>query len=459
MIPIVMSGGSGTRLWPLSRAQYPKQFCDLFEESLQLKTLKRLQPLGEPWTLTTSSLKVLTQRTLREAQLPEENVIYEPFGCNTAPAIALTCHIFQTRGMNEEIVGIFSADHLVQDTSGFQKSVELAQACAQDGHVVTLGIQPTYPATGYGYIETKSDEYKNSGDHKALWAKRFCEKPDQATAEEFLKAGCFFWNAGMFVFKNSVMVDLLQKNMPELWGQIQKVKPDLSNVSEVYETLEKVSIDYGVMEKLDQLLCIPADIGWSDVGSWEEMAKLPQQENQNEIQEVNATNNYISSRQEKSYGLIGVEDLIVVDTEDALLISKKGESQQVKKIVENLEKKNVIAATENTFNYRPWGKYEILRDTDKFKSKVIQVEPGQRLSYQSHNQRAEHWIVVDGEGEVTLDGEVKKVKAGDYIFIPLKAKHRMACTGNTNLVFVEVQVGSYFGEDDIVRYEDDYARE
>ena len=458
MIPIVMSGGSGTRLWPVSRSQFPKQFCELFEESLQLKTLRRLQPLNSPWTLTTSSLRVLTERTLKEAELPLDQVIYEPFGCNTAPAIALTCLVFSKKNMSDEVIGIFPADHLVQDGESFRQAVRLAEACAQKDQVVTLGIQPDYPATGYGYIETKSDEFERTAEHKALWAERFCEKPDLKTAEQFLKAGRFYWNAGMFVFKVQVMIDHFKKHLPQMWASIELIKEDLSNVAEVYKTLEKISIDYGIMERLEKLVCIHVDIGWSDVGSWEEIAKVD--ESKVDSIEIESSNNYICSKLEgeKVYSFVGVEDLLVVDTADALMIARKGQSQEVKKVVEELKSLGKTQSGEHVFTYRPWGKYEILRDTDQFKSKVITVDPGERLSYQSHEQREEHWVVVAGDGELTLNDEVKKVSRGDYIFIPLQAKHRIACTGNEKLIFVEVQIGDYFGEDDITRYQDDYQR-
>lgn len=459
MIPVVMSGGSGTRLWPVSRAEFPKQFCHLFDESLQFKTLRRLQPLGSPWTLTTRSLKVLTEKTLQDLGIPREQVIYEPMGRNTAPAIALTCLLFQRRGWGRQVAGIFPADHLVQNEKAFQAAVRLAEACALEGQIVTLGIQPTYPATGYGYIETKAGVFKESAGLRALWAERFCEKPDVKTAERFIKAGNYFWNAGMFVFQIDVMCEKLRTHLPGVWKAVGALKDDLSNLAEVYSGVEKISIDYGVMEKLEELICIPADIGWSDVGSWEEMAKFESTEAEGKIEEA-SSGNYVYSRSEndKVYGLVGVDDLLVVDTEDALLIAKKGESQSVRKVVEKLESLKKPQAAEHVFTHRPWGKYEILRDTDLFKSKVITVDPGQRISYQSHDRRAEHWIVVAGEGEVTLNDEIRKVKAGDYIFIPLKAKHRISCTGAKALQFVEVQVGDYFGEDDIVRYQDDYNR-
>ena len=457
MIPVVMSGGSGTRLWPVSRAEFPKQFCELFAESLQTLTLKRLIPLGSPWTLTTKSLKVLTEKTLAELKIANNQVIYEPQGRNTAPAIALTCFIFQTKGWGEQVAGIFPADQLVEDVAGFNRAVRLAEQCALAGEIVTLGIKPTYPATGYGYIETRSDVFKKENQDQAFWAKRFCEKPDLRTAQTFIDAGNYFWNAGMFVFQVKVMCEKLGKHTPEVWREISALKDDLSNLDEIYQRVEKISIDYGVMEKLEKLICIPADIGWSDVGSWEEMAKFKSTESSEKIEE-SSLRNYVYSKEKKSYGLVGVEDLLVVDTADALLIAKNGQSQNVKKVVETLEKQKKTQAREHVFTHRPWGKYEILRDTELFKSKVITVEPGQRLSYQSHNKRAEHWIVVAGYGEVTLNDQVRKVAHGDYIFIPLKAKHRIACTGAKPLQFVEVQVGEYFGEDDIIRYQDDYNR-
>ena len=422
------------------------------------KTIKRVRPLGDPWVLTVGALRVLTNKSLHELGIATEQALFEPFGRNTAPAIAFLCRVFEQKGWSHEIAGVFPADHLVSKESDFHQAVKLAEKCAGDGHIVTLGIQPDYPATGFGYIETSDDVIAEDKSVTARRALGFREKPDEATAEEFIASGRFFWNAGMFVFKVQTMIDLLKKHQPETWNCFTQLKEDFSNLEEIYNKVAADSIDYAIMEKLEEHVCIPADIGWSDMGSWEEVARLKENETQEDVVSEDSHDNYVWPVRGKAYGLVGVEDLLVVDTEDALMIARKGDSQKVKKVVSTLEERKKSQATEHVFNYRPWGKYEILADAEDFKSKVITVNPGERLSYQSHDRRAEHWIMISGEGEVTLDDEVHKVKGGDHIFIPLKAKHRIACTGKQPLRFAEVQLGDYFGEDDIVRYQDDYKR-
>jgi mannose-1-phosphate guanylyltransferase/mannose-1-phosphate guanylyltransferase/mannose-6-phosphate isomerase len=457
MIPIVMSGGSGTRLWPVSRAKVPKQFCEIFDESLQLKTIRRLQPLGSPWILTVRELQVLTENSLRTAGVDLSQAIYEPFGRNTAPAIALACWALQKKRLSDEVTGIFPADQLVQNEARFTEAIGLAVEAAKQGKVVTLGVQPTYAATGFGYIEIGEQSFLEKDGWRAVKAEGFREKPDAATAQKFIAGGKHFWNAGIFVFQVRIMIQLLEKHAPEIWRTINELQDDLANLDDVYARLPSISIDYAVMEKLEELICVPADIGWSDVGSWEEIGKLLPEKLEQVIEEE-AQDCFVFPQDHKVYGLIGVKDLVVVDTPDALLISAKGKSQLAKNVVARLQEKNRLQATDHLYEFRPWGKYEILSDRDDFKAKVTTVEAGQRLSYQSHDRRSEHWIVLSGSGEVTVNDQVRTVRAGDYIHIPLKAKHRMSAGHGGPLVFFEVQTGDYFGEDDIVRYQDDYRR-
>lgn len=457
MIPVIMSGGSGTRLWPVSRTTVPKQFCQLFDESLQLKTTRRLQKIGDPWVLTVQSMKTLTEKTLKDAGEDSEQAIYEPFGRNTAPAIALACHVFEMKGLSEEVVGIFPADQLIQNEENFSRSIQLAEACAKEGRIVTLGIQPTYPATGFGYIEVSEKVYKESEGAQAVCAKGFREKPDIKTAEDFLVGGKHFWNAGMFVFQVKTMIEKLKKYTPDIWREINGLNESMDNLEEIYGRIHPISIDFAVMEKLEDLICVPSDLDWSDVGSWEEVAKLIPGSIEEVVNE-GSENCFVQGSPGKVYGLVGVEDLIIVDTDDALLVSRHGKSQEVKKVVERLSERKFKQATEHNFEFRPWGKYEVLSDREDFKAKVITVQEGQRLSYQSHERRSEHWIVLSGSGEVTVDDQKRKVEAGDYVFIPKQAKHRMSAGTREPLVFFEVQTGEYFGEEDITRYQDDYQR-
>lgn len=458
-IPTILSGGAGTRLWPVSRTQYPKQFCNLFDESLFALTLNRLKPLGSPWVVTNQALKVLTEASLRESNIPSDQALYEPQANNTAPAIALLCKVLEQRGKSTAVVGVFPSDHLVEQTETFQQAVRLGMECAKQGQVATIGIEPTHPATGYGYIEVTPTVVKGAHGLKAHQTRGFREKPNADTAEDFIRSGNFFWNAGMFIFEVKTMIKHFQKWMPELWSVIDTLNPSLTNLKEVYQRCGSQSIDYGIMEKISEQVCIPCSLGWNDVGSWDEIAKLAPTA---AFSEVEGSGNFVFSKQDRTIGMIDVHDLIVVDTSDALLIAQKGSTQKVKNLLEKIQKspdaKTAQRATEHPFEYRPWGRFEVLRDTADFKSKVIHVNPGQQLSYQSHAKRAEHWVIIKGQPEVVLNDVTHRLNPGESIYIPQGAKHRIRNPGSTVVEFVEVQVGSYFGEDDIVRYQDDYKR-
>ena len=466
MIPVVLAGGSGTRLWPVSRASWPKPFCDLFDESLYLKTLKRLLPLGSPWTVTVQALQARTREACGQAGLPDTQVIYEPFGRNTAPAIALLCRLFTLWGKGGEVVGVFPADHLVQDGEGLRRAVELGAKHAAEGRVVTLGMTPTRPAVTFGYIETAEDATERETP-RVLSARRFVEKPDEATARRLLAAGNCLWNAGIFLFRVDAMAGHFQSLLPDLWRRIATIDAAGSNLAAVYEDVEPLSFDHGVLERLDSLLCVRCDVGWSDVGSWEEASALsacprlqPGDAAGARVFTAAAHNNYVYPQDAKVYGLAGVDDLILVDTDDALLVTRKGQSHRAREIVEAARRQGLPAATQHDhrFDTRPWGRYEVLASADHFKAKVITVAPRARLSYQSHAHREEHWIVVRGAGHVILDGVSRDVKAGDYVFVAKGCRHRMVNPHDSDLQFVEVQLGSYFGEDDITRYQDDYQR-
>lgn len=461
MIPVVLCGGSGTRLWPLSRRSFPKQFSQILDRSLLAKTLGRVQPLGEPWVVAVRSMEVLTRKTLGAEGLDPDRGLFEPAGRNTAPAVALAVRKAQLEDRGDEILGIFPADHLVEDEAAFRRAVELAALCADQGKVVTLGIRPDSAATGYGYIEVTERVLATHAEDPDLTARAtrgFREKPDQATAETFLSSGNFLWNAGMFVFRAEIMAACFERLMPELWEPLLELRPDLSNLEPIYERLPSESLDYGIMEHLeDELVSIPCDIGWSDLGSWDEVARV--RDSSPNAFEVGASENFVLGYRDKVYGLVGVDDLVVVDTGDATLVTRRGASQGVKRLVERLREADRPQADEHLFEHRPWGSFEVLRDTEKFKSKILRVSPGQRLSYQSHRHRAEHWVIVQGHPEITLDGEVLRPEPGQAVYIPRGAKHRIANPGDQEVEIVEVQVGTYFGEDDIVRYEDDYDRD
>jgi mannose-1-phosphate guanylyltransferase/mannose-1-phosphate guanylyltransferase/mannose-6-phosphate isomerase len=417
--------------------------------------------LGTPWTITTSALRVLTERALTDLHLPVDQVIYEPTGRNTAPAIALLCQIFQKKGKGQEVVGVFPADHLVINEPRFYPAIEQACQWAQKDRIVTLGVLPTYAATGYGYIETIPSRV--TGPESALAVRQFCEKPDLAKAEKFLELGNYYWNAGIFIFQVDTLADHFRRLAPSLWQKISLVKEDLSNLPEIYENVQKISFDYAVMEKLngDEQICIPVDLGWSDLGSWEEMAKaIPKGNVSGQVFSTDKKDGHfiMSSIPEKIYALVDTKELIIADTVDALLIAPKGKSHKIQELLKKIDSKGLPQAHEHKCEVRPWGEFTVLMDRTHFKSKRIVVLPGAQLSYQSHGQRAEHWIVVAGQGEVVLNDEVHKMGPSDHIFIPQGAKHRMRNTGLDVLEFIEVQTGSYFGEEDIIRYQDDYHR-
>lgn len=462
MIPVVLSGGSGTRLWPISRSKYPKQFCDLFDEPLQNMTLKRLARFGKPWILTSAKLRDFTEKKAKEAGFTDLRVIFEPVGKNTAPAIAVLCRILEMESKTNEVVGIFPADHLIEKEDVFSTALELAEACSLENKIVTLGLKPTEPATGYGYIQCDKLPYsykKSLSSHTVL---KFHEKPSVELAKEFLKNGNYYWNAGIFVFPVKLMIELFEKYQPQIWDALTHLKPDLSNLKEIYHMMPSISIDYAIMEKLEpnEMICVPCNPRWSDVGSWDAVKDVYMRTGKtsgNHI-EVHASDNFVLPLRDKRYAFVGVEDLVVVDTDDALLISKGGETQDVKIVVDRLKKEKSKLADEHTFEERPWGRFEILRDKPHFKSKIIAVNPKSQISYQSHTQREEHWIITAGKGEVILDENTISVSRGDYVKIPQGSKHRIKNTADEILEFVEVQLGSYFGEDDIVRYQDDYKR-
>jgi mannose-1-phosphate guanylyltransferase/mannose-6-phosphate isomerase len=419
-------------------------------------TLNRLESFENPYVITVSSMKQPTERSCENTRLSHENIIYEPFGRNTAPAIALLCKVLKQRGLKDEIVGVFPADHYIANKEQFVDQVSLAEKAASGKKIVTFGIRPSYPATGYGYIQAEG----NNGD--TLHVKEFKEKPNKEVASSYIKSGDYYWNSGMFVFQVSFMVEQFKTHLPELWSSIDDLLEDHSNLNQIYKNLESVSIDYGIMETSNDVLCIPCDFGWNDVGSWEEMAKFEnvnhesQLKNYAEIYEKDSSRNFVYSNVEKKIALINVHNLVIVDALEGLLITSKGRSEEVKNVLTGPLKK--VLSNQDNESLRPWGHYEILDSKENSKVKRIFVKPGESISYQSHEKRAENWIIISGTPTVVINDKEYLLKAGDSIQIPVRAKHRMKNLGMDEVEFVEVQTGSYFGEDDITRYEDKYGR-
>jgi len=464
MIPVILSGGSGTRLWPVSRASYPKQFCEFYDGSFLDNTIRRLKALGDVHILTTQNMDSLTQRAVKREGLNPKNIILEPMGKNTGPAVALLCHILESRGQTDQIVGVFPSDHLIANEDVFQKAVKLAEKVAAEGVIVTLGVQPHAPSTGYGYIEVGDKSIATAGELKAVEVKGFREKPNSKVAREYVDSGKYFWNAGMFVFKVGPMIEHFKTLHPQLWEKITKIETDMKNAEYNYAMVDSISLDYAIMERVKQQACVPCDMGWSDVGSWDEVARLAEDSGQihtrskAQVFNQDSENNYVFTVSDKVVGLVDVTDVIVVDTPDALLLVHKNSSQKVKELVDSMREAGQTEATDHPFETRPWGRFEVLADERDFKSKKITIDPGAQLSYQSHAKRAEHWVMISGQAEVTLNEKQIPLQPGQSIHIPVGAKHRIRNPGKQPLIFVEVQTGSYFGEDDIVRYLDDYNR-
>ena len=338
MIPVILSGGEGKRLWPLSTSELPKQFCPIFDEPLQAKTIRRLLPLVKPWIVTTQSLRSPTVKTNETFNIPNENVLYEPMGRNTAPAIALICHAFAQKHMHNEIIGIFPADHLITKNETFISACLFAEKWAAKGKIVTFGIKPSFASTGYGYIEIDPDADDKQDKNSIHFAKRFHEKPKAEKANEFIKSGRHFWNSGMFVFRVSTMISQLEKHIPQTWQALGELKSDLSNLETIYAKLDPKSIDYAVMEKSEDIFCIPLDMGWSDVGSWDEIARIKESKSKSPHIYSEDTSNYIHPIPGKKYAILGAQDLIVIDTEHGLLICKKGESEKLKLATDSFNK-------------------------------------------------------------------------------------------------------------------------
>lgn len=460
ILPVVMSGGSGTRLWPISRSKFPKQFCDLLNEPLHTLTLRRLQKFQPPLIVTSINFRDLTESDLRINNFKTEKVIYEPQPRNTAPAIALVCRYLEILNRTEQVVGVFSSDNLILNESAFYDAVQAAGLAAEKNQIVTLGIKPNKPETGFGYIQVQD---RAVGTQKPTSVLKFHEKPTLDLAQNFLNAGTYFWNAGIFIFKVSRMIELFKKYEPEIWSAVSSLDQNFSNLDQVYSKMKSISIDYAILEKLSptELSCVTCDIGWSDLGSWDALAEARSAIKRNQsdqLTEVTAKGCTIVGLPQKNYSIVGVDDLIVVDTIDALLVCKKGESQKVKDVVDKLKVSTKKITEEHVFENRPWGRFEILKNDQHYKSKIIRVDAGQKISYQSHAKRSEHWILVKGSATVVLNDKEIPVTAGEHVFIPQGAKHRIINSTSAAVEFIEVQVGSYFGEDDIVRYQDDYGR-
>lgn len=465
MIPVIISGGTGTRLWPLSRKNKPKQFLSLFGEySLFQNTLSRLsglQDIDSPLIVCNTEHRFMVAEQLQEIDIAAKDIILEPCARNTAPAIALAA-LRAIENDKDAVLLVLAADHVIQNIPAFHKAIEQAKKHAEQDKLVTFGIQPQSAHTGYGYIEAGKKDQPSE-------VKRFIEKPELSTAESYLAAGNFFWNSGMFMFKASAYLDELQQHSPEMLSackaSLEKSVIDLDFIrveTESFEHSPSDSIDYAVMEKTTKAFVVPLDAGWSDVGSWSSLWEaFPQDENNNviigDVITDSVHNSYIHS-ENRLVTVLGLDDVVVVETHDAIMVAHKDQAQEVKKIVEALNKQERKEVLTHRKCYRPWGSYDSVDYGERFQVKRITVNPGASLSLQMHYHRAEHWVVVSGTAEVTRDDEVILLGENESTFIPLGSVHRLRNPGRVPLEIVEVQSGSYLEEDDIIRLQDNYNR-
>lgn len=456
MTNIILCGGAGTRLWPISRTLMPKQFVKLFnDKSLFQLTVKRNGKLCDnQFIVSNTEQYFLAQDQLEELGKTNNRYLLEPVGRNTAPAIALACMALS----KDEIVLVTPSDHLIKGKEEYLKVIKKAEELASENNLVTFGIKPSFAETGFGYIEADGETVK-----------AFHEKPDLETAEKYLQKGNYYWNSGMFCFKAGVFLDELKNHSWEIYKASLEAynnakKKEIVRIT--HEDMSKIpedSIDYAVMEKSDRVKVIPSDIDWSDVGSFDSLYKeLDKDENGNTIDpnhiSIDSKNNLIYGS-ERKIATVDIENSIIIDTGDALLVSKKGSSQKVKQVVKKLKSSDSQLHNIHLTGHRPWGTYTVLEDSSGYKIKRIEVKPGKRLSLQKHYHRNEHWIVVSGTATVTVGEESRLVRPNESTYIKMGEIHRLANEGIIPLILIEVQVGEYTGEDDIVRLDDDFQRD
>lgn len=476
MIPVIISGGAGSRLWPVSRASEPKPFLKLADGfSLLQNTFKRAISLKDVTSVMTVTNEKLHFRMQDEyQQVNADNIccdfILEPFGRNTAPAVAMATLLALQKYSADEILLILPADHLISDLSAFQQAVLDASKIANLGYIATFGIKPEYPETGYGYIEA---DLKATLSTKSYKVKRFVEKPSLELATNYVNSGNFLWNSGMFCGLGSTFITELEKYVPDLMkaanaclsgSQVDKLKQGsiVHLNSNLFLQTENISIDYALLEKTDKVATVPCAIGWSDIGSWLSIAQtLPKDKHNNATigeSVLHNTENCLVYSTNRIIAGVDINNLIIVDTPDAVLVANKDHSQNVKFIFERLKNMEHKTSELHQTSHRPWGTYTVLEEGPLYKIKRIEVKPGASLSLQMHHHRSEHWIVVDGIATVTNGDKVLELKSNESTYIPVENKHRLENKTSQNLVLIEVQCGSYLGEDDIVRFDDKYGR-
>ncbi len=464
VIPVILSGGSGTRLWPKSRKAYPKQLHNLYGDYTMLQhTVRRVNHLSSPIVVCNETQRFMVADQLSQVCENKPTIILEPVGRNTAPAIAVAAYHALSIDPGA-VMAIFAADHLIENENDFREALDIAVGQAKLGSLVAFGIVPTKPETGYGYIKTETKPEKLGQKISC-----FVEKPDFHTAETYVKSGEYLWNSGMFVFSAKRYleeVELYQKGMAlQCKSSYEKSVQDLDFIridEKTFSECEDISVDYAVMERTGSAYCVPLDCGWSDLGDWNAIWDVSKKdENGNvlhgDVLAQDCSNSMLQASDRLVVG-VGLQDIAVIDTDDSILVINRNCSQQIKQIVNELKSMGREELNSHRKVYRPWGSYDCINQGDRFQVKKIEVKPGASLSLQMHHHRAEHWIVVKGTAKIIRGSEEILLSENESIYIPLGEKHRLSNPGKVTLELIEVQSGSYLGEDDIVRFEDGYGR-
>ncbi len=474
LIPVILSGGAGTRLWPLSRELYPKQLLALTGERTMLQqTALRLEGLAaaQPIVVCNESHRFLVAEQLRQLNIEPRAMVLEPFGRNTAPAIALAAHAalrtLQDAPDADPVLLVLPADHVIRDVPAFQQVVRIALPAAEQGKLVTFGVVPNAPETGYGYIQRAEPGQAPAGVHRIA---RFVEKPAAEKAQQFVKSGEYYWNSGMFLFRARRYLQELERLAPGIAkvcaNAFASAKTDLDFTRidpKDFESCPSDSIDYAVMEKTSEAVVVPLDAGWSDVGSWAALHEACEADSRGNVSRgdviaEDSSGNYLYS-ESRLVAVVGLEDHVVIETKDAVLVAPKERVQDVKKLVYRLKEQGRYEHSLHREVFRPWGSYDSIENGPRFQVKRLKVKPGATLSLQMHHHRAEHWIVVSGTARITRGDEVFLLEENQSTYIPVGVRHRIENPGKIPVHIIEVQSGSYLGEDDIVRFEDRYGRQ